>query len=132
MSPDGQQVWVGCRMSNEIGVISVAEKKMIATFPTGTKALARVKFTPDGRRLLATDLTGGELSVWDVTSRQVVKRLKMGTGCEGILIFPDGRRALIGVTNDDNVAEVDLQSLEIARRIQTGEGPDGMAWLGKR
>jgi DNA-binding beta-propeller fold protein YncE len=132
ISPDGNQVWVGCRMSNEVGIISVSERRMIATFPTGTKALARVKFTLDGQRLLATDLTGGELSVWDVATRQVLKRLKMGTGCEGILILPDGKRALIGVTNDDNVAEIDLQSLEITRRIQTGEGPDGMVWIGKR
>jgi hypothetical protein len=39
-------------MSNEIGIISVTEKKMAATFPTGTKAVARVKFALDGKRLL--------------------------------------------------------------------------------
>ena len=132
ISPDGTQVWVGCRMSNEIGIISVSEKKLETTFPSVTKALARLKFTLDGRRLLATDLTGGELSVWDAATHQVIKRLKMGTGCEGILILPDGKRALIGVTNDNNVAEIDLQTLEITRRIQTGDGPDGMAWIGQR
>ena len=132
LSPDGQQLWAGCRGSNEIGVISTAENKMMETFPTHTLALARVKFTRDGHRVLCTDLRGGELVVVDVATHWEIKRLKLGTGCEGIRILPDGKHALIAVTSDNNVAEIDLDTLTVTRRILTGEGPDGMAWIGAR
>jgi DNA-binding beta-propeller fold protein YncE len=132
LSPDGAELWVGCRYSNEMAIVRVAEKKLAMTFPTHTKALVRVKFTADGKRVLATDLRAGELTVWDVARREEIKRLKMGTGCEGILMLPDGTRALIGVTTDDTVAEIDLQTLAITRRIKPGEGPDGMAWIGPK
>jgi DNA-binding beta-propeller fold protein YncE len=131
LSPDGTQIWVGCRKSNEVGIVSLAEKKMVGTFPTNTQALARVKFTFDGKHLLTTDLHGGELIFWDVATHKELKRLKMGTGCEGIFMVPGSKTALIGVTNDDNVAEIDLQTMTLTRRLSTGQGPDGMAWIGK-
>jgi DNA-binding beta-propeller fold protein YncE len=132
LSPDGKTLWVGCRGSNEMAIISAAEKKVVTTFPTQTGQLARVRFTPDGKRVLAADLGRGELTIWDAASHQELKRLKLGSYAEGILITPDGKHALIGVTTDDNIAEIDLQTLEITRRIQTGLGPDGMAWIGPK
>jgi DNA-binding beta-propeller fold protein YncE len=131
LSPDGKQVWIGCRTANEVGIVDIAQKKLIDTFPTHTKALARVRFLPDGKRILVTDLHGGEAIFFDAATHAELKRLKMGTGCEGILLVPGGKKALIGVTNDNNVAEVDLDTMTITRRISTGDGPDGMAWIGK-
>jgi DNA-binding beta-propeller fold protein YncE len=131
ISPDGREAWVGCRSSNEIGIVDLAQKKVLSTFPTNTKAVARVRFAPGGKRLLATDPNGGELVLFDVATHRELSRLKMGTACEGICLLPGGRRALIAVTNDDNVAEIDLVTMSIVRRFSTGEGPDGMAWIGE-
>lgn len=132
VSPDGSVLWVGCRGSNEMAIIDVAGKAVVETFATGTVALARVRFTLDGERVLAADLDGGELSIWDADTREPLKRLKLGSYCEGILVLPDGRHALAGVTNDDNIAVIDLDTMEVTRRLHTGQGPDGMAWIGPR
>ena len=91
-----------------------------------------MRFTPDGKRVLAADLGKGELSIWDAATHQELKRLKLGSYAEGILILPDGKRALIGVTTDDNVAEIDLETMEVTRRFYTGQSPDGMGWVGQR
>jgi DNA-binding beta-propeller fold protein YncE len=132
LSPDGRELWVGCRGSNEMAIINAMEKKVSGMFPTQTGQLARVRFTPDGKRVLAADLGRGELSIWDAATHQELKRLKLGSYAEGILILPDGRRALIGVTTDDNVAEVDLETMQVTRRFYTGQSPDGMGWIGPR
>lgn len=132
VSPDGKELWVGCRVSNEMAVINVADGKVIKTFPTLTGQLARVRFTLDGKRVLAADLGRGELSFWDAATHQRLKVLKLGSYCEGILMLPDGKRALVGVTTDHNVAEIDLQTMEVTRRLSTGQGPDGMAWIGAK
>ncbi|HEY1240502.1 MAG TPA: YncE family protein, partial [Bryobacteraceae bacterium] len=110
-------------------IIDVASKKVTATLNVGTKRSNRLKFTPDGKRALITDLDAGDLVVMDVASRKEIKRMPIGKQVAGILIVPDGSRAYIAATGDNNVAVVDLKSLEVTGRLQTGAGPDGMAWV---
>lgn len=130
LSPDGKELWAGCRGSGEVAVISAAEKKVVATLPAKIEQLARVRFTHDGKRVLLAGISNGELAVWDAAARSEIKRMKLGSYAEGILITPDNKRAFIGVTTDDNIAEIDLDKLEVTRRLHTGIGPDGMAWIG--
>jgi len=131
ISPDGTQVWVGCRSGNEIAIVDLSQKKLVGSFPTHTQSVARVKFAAGGKYLLATDPQHGDLVFIDVASHQVLKSVHMGDGCEAIFLEPDGKHVLIGVTNEDNVAEVDLQTISVVRRMSTGKGPDEMAWIGK-
>jgi DNA-binding beta-propeller fold protein YncE len=132
LSPNAKELWVGCRGSNEMAVIDVAEGKVAETFPTHTAQLARVRFTLDGTRVLAADLGRGDLSFWDAATRKELGHVHLGSYCEGILMLPDGKRALAGVTTDDNVAEIDIDSMQVIKRLYTGQGPDGMAYIGER
>ena len=62
-----------------------------------TKRSNRLKFTPDGKLVLISDLEGGEVVVLDAAARNVIKRLELGRNPEGILIVPDGSRAYVAV-----------------------------------
>ena len=109
-------------------LLDTAKKQVVETLNLQTKRSNRLKFTPDGRRVLVTDLDAGELIVVDATTRKEITRLKLGKSPEGILVAPDGSRAYVAVNGDNNVAIVDLKTLEETGRISTGNGPDGMAW----
>jgi DNA-binding beta-propeller fold protein YncE len=124
ITPDGTQVWVGCR--GAISVIDAAKDQVVGTIETGTGGINRIKITPDGKRALATHM--GPLIVLDVASRQEIKRIDTGGG-SSILVVPDGSRAYIGMTGEDKVAVVDLDKLEVVSTLEPGEGPDGMAWV---
>jgi len=87
-----------------------------------------VKFTPDGKLVLISDLGTGELIVLDFGARKEIKRLGLGQGVAGILIVPDGSRAYVAVSRDNSISVVDLKTLSETGRISTGKGPDGMAW----
>jgi YVTN family beta-propeller protein len=87
-----------------------------------------LKFTPDGRLALVSDLDAGEVLVIDVASRKVSKKIPLGRMVEGILMQPDGSRAYVAVNGENYVAIVDLKTLAVTGRIETGRGPDGMAW----
>jgi YVTN family beta-propeller protein len=129
LSPDGTQLWTAHSQDGGVSIIDLASRKVTGTFSAGTKRSNRLKFTPDGKRILISDLAAGELLVFDVASRQEIKRLALGKSPEGILITPDGSRAYVAVNGDNFVAVVDLATLHVTGRLEPGGGPDGMAWV---
>ena len=129
LSPDGKQLWAANSRDGSISVIDLATKKVVNTFNIGTKRSNRLKFSPDGRLVLVSDLEVGELVILEHSTRKDLKRIKLGRGLAGILITPDSTRAYCAATGDNNVAVVDLKTLELIDRLQTGNGPDGMAWI---
>jgi YVTN family beta-propeller protein len=128
ITPDGKQLWAANSRSGTVSVIDIAAKRVVHTFNVQTKRSNRLKFSPDGRFALITDLDAGELLILERETRRELKRMKLGKGTAGILITPDSSRAYVAATGDNNVAVIDLKSLELMDRIETGNGPDGMAW----
>jgi YVTN family beta-propeller protein len=132
ISPDGLELWTAHSRDGGVSIIDIGSKKVMQTLSIGTKRSNRLKFTPDGKMVLITDLDGGELVAIDRASYKQVKRIPMGKTPEGILITPDGSRAYVGVAGDNQVAIVDLKTLEVIERIAIGAGPDGMAWATRK
>jgi len=132
LSPDGRELWTAHSRDGGVSIIDVAAKKVAQTFDVQTKRSNRLKFTPDGRLVLISDLEGRELVVLDRAARKQIKRIQLGRSPEGILIVPDGSRAYVGVARENNVAVIDLKTLDVTGRISTGSGPDGMAWAERR
>jgi YVTN family beta-propeller protein len=128
VSPDGRELWTAHSRDGGVSIIDIAAKKVVATLSLGTKRSNRLKFTPDGKRVLITDLDGGELLVLDAATRKEIQRVKLGKMPEGILMARDGSRAYVCVAGDDQIAIVDLKSLQVTGHLTTGKGPDGMAW----
>jgi YVTN family beta-propeller protein len=129
LSPDGKQIWTAHSQDGGVSVIDIATKRVIHTFNVQTKRSNRLKFTPDGRLVLITDLGAGDLVVLERATKKELKRIKMGNSPAGILIEPDSSRAYVAVTGDNNVAVIDLKTFDLTARINTGTGPDGMAWV---
>ncbi len=129
ISPDGREIWAANSRDGSVSVIDLAAKRVVATFGVETKRSNRLKFSPDGRLVLISDLEAGDLLVLEHATRKELKRMKLGRQPAGILITPDSARAYVAVTGDDNVAVIDLKTLELVDRLKTGTGPDGMAWI---
>ena len=128
-SPDGRELWTAHSRDGAVSVIDISGNRVTAKIDAQTRRSNRLKFTPDGKRVLISDYTAGELVVLDPSTRSVVKRLPIGKSPAGILIQPDGRLAYVALTAAKHVAVVDLQTLAVVRQFATGTGPDGMAWV---
>jgi DNA-binding beta-propeller fold protein YncE len=131
LSPDGKELWTAQSRDAGVSIIDVAAGKVVGTIDLGTKRSNRLKFTPDGKHVLISDMGGGELVVVDAAERRQTKRMKIGPGPEGILMDPDGTRAFVAVAGENQVAIIDLRTFEETGRIATGRGPDGMAWASR-
>lgn len=128
VSPDGKQLWAANSNDGTVSVIDLATRKVTDTFNIQTKRANRVKFTPDGKLVLISDLGTGDLVILDARTHKGLKRLNLGKGVAGILLSPDGSHAYVAVSPDNQIAIVDLNRFTVTARIQTGGGPDGMAW----
>jgi YVTN family beta-propeller protein len=129
LSPDGRTLWSAHSRDGGISIIEAASAKVIGSFDAHTHRSNRVKFTTDGRLVLVSDLSGGELVVFDALTHGERARLKLGRSPTGILVAPDGEHAYVAVSGENHVAVIDLKKLSMARTIATGNEPDGMAWV---
>jgi len=127
VSPDGKELWTAAADDGTIAIINLAAKKLTSTIDAKVLGANRLKFTPDGKRVLITSLRTGDLFIYDAASHQEIKRLSTGRGAAGILVDDDGSRAFIGCTADNYVAIVDLKTLEVTGHIAIA-GADGLAW----
>jgi YVTN family beta-propeller protein len=129
ISPDGREVWVAHSGDGGISIIGVDSKRVIQTLSISTKRSNRLKFTPDGKRVLVSDMDGDEVVVLDAQNRQQIKRIKMPGHPEGIQMEPNGSRAFVALSQEGVIAGIDLNTLEISSKLPTGPGADGMAWV---
>ena len=129
ITPDGKEIWAAHSRDGGVSIINLFTKAVTHTFSVQTKRSNRLRFTPDGRLVLISDLDAGELVILERATRKELKRMPLGKQPAGILIPPDSARAYVAVTGDNNVAVIDLKTLELVDRLQTGVGPDGMAWI---
>ena len=129
VSPDEKELWAASH-EDMVTIIDIATKKVIQTMNLKTKFANRLEFTPDGKRVLVSDLGDGDLIVVDAASRKEMKRISLGAGCAGILVVPDGSVAYVAVSRDNNIAVVDLRTLSVTGHIPTGKGA-GWTCLGR-
>ena len=128
VSPDRQEIWVANAQDGTISVIDLPAKKVVQTIAANVRGANRLKFTPDGKRVLVSTLGGPDLVILDAGARKEIKRVPIGHGAAGIVMQPDGSRAFVACTPDDYVAVIDLNTLAVAGHIQAGGKPDGLAW----
>ena len=128
VSPNRKEIWVANAQDGTISVIDLPGKKVVQTIAANVRGANRLKFTPDGKRVLVSTLGGPDLVILDAGTRKEINRVPIGHGAAGIVIQPDGSRAFVACTPDDYVAVIDLNTLAVAGHIQAGGKPDGLAW----
>lgn len=129
IAPDGRELWVGHNDDGSLSIIDTRTDKVQETIQVGQTPI-RVKFTPDGRRVLIADERANEVVVFDAATRTAVKRIGVAVPI-GILITPDSRRAFVASPDAHKVSVIDLETLELIASMSPGKEPDGMAWVGR-
>lgn len=136
VSPDGNQLWAGSPRG-KIAIVDTVKKTLVESITApGVSGANRVKFTPDGTRVLISRLSfggpagvPGNIVVYDAATRKELKRIDAGGGVGGILMQPDGARAF--GSSRTGVVVIDLKTLEVVGRIDAGGNPDGLAWAAR-
>ncbi|MEP6733233.1 MAG: YncE family protein, partial [bacterium] len=132
VSPDGKEAWVANAQDGTISVIDLVAKRVVQTLDASVRGANRLKFTPDGTLAFVTTLSGPDVTVLDVKTRAVAKRIPVGRGAAGIQMLPDGARAFIACTPENYIAIIDIKRLAVVDHLAAGRQPDGLAWAIQR
>ena len=131
VSPDAREIWTANAHDGSISIIDFAQKKLLQTLSANVRSANRLKFTPDGKHVFISTLSGPDVVVFDAITRKEIKRIPVGHGAAGIQMQPDNSRAFVACTPDNYVVAIDLKSLQVTAHIDAGPEPDGMAWAGR-
>jgi DNA-binding beta-propeller fold protein YncE len=124
----GMQLWAANAQDGTISILDLAQKKVTETLNANVNSANRLRFTPDGKLAFVSVLNGADLSIFDVATKTLKKKIPIGHGAAGIEMQPDGSRAFVACTPDSYVVVVDLKTLEATVHIDAGKNPDGLAW----
>ncbi|MGH7377664.1 MAG: YncE family protein, partial [Candidatus Methylomirabilales bacterium] len=111
LTPDGKQAWVPNRLSGDVSIFDVASGDLLATIPNVGDKTDIIAFSPDGTRAFVTTrgeaqtgdpkvVSGKEpgLSVIDVASRTVAKKVSLGGDPHGVAVRAVGGGAPAGAS----------------------------------
>ena len=128
ISPDGREVWVAVREENSVAVISTADDKIVAKFPSGAKGPVRLAFTPDGSQVWISNMADSDVTVFDARSRKLIGSVEVSPVCQGLVFSPDGRRLYVADSSSNQVTVIDVATRKILTTLPGGDEPDGIAW----
>jgi YVTN family beta-propeller protein len=92
-----------------------------------------IAVSPDYFRLFVTGVFGGNfgapgaLSVVDLATRAVTKRIVVGANPTAVALTANGARAYVANAGSHTVSVIDTASLEVVRTVGVGRNPSGVA-----
>jgi len=146
VSPNGKELWVTNRADNTLTVFDTKTFETTHTLECGDFPI-RIKFTPDGSKVLVSNAQSAEVAIFDAVGKQLLSKVKLtvpipdevdedrffakdfeGSSIPIGLVVPHNNTAYVANTNADLVSEIDLRTFEITRHFATGKQPDGISY----
>jgi YVTN family beta-propeller protein len=124
----GPRVYVANESSNSVTVVDATTFKVIGTVDARGYSTHDLSLTRDGKRLFATNLASGRLSVIDTDALETIASIPTGSRCHVVTLTNDNRQAWVANIAEDNISIVDTQSYRILGTIPVGKGPTGLAF----
>ncbi len=122
------RVYVANESSSTISVVDGGTYRVVKEVDTLNHATHDLALTRDGKRLFATNLASGRISVVDTDSLETIASLNTGKLCHVVTLTNDNRHAWVANIEDNTVSILDTSLLRILGTIPVGKGPMGIAF----
>ena len=113
----------------KIAVLDLKQGKVIRAI-TGGMETEGIEFSADGKRILITNEADENVSVHDIASGKLVKKIstkKYGNRPRGIKMAPDGKSYVASLEYGNKLVIMDSK-FKVLKVVQTGEVPYGLAF----
>lgn len=111
--------------NRDMRVLDLDTKEQVGSVTCGVMPVAMV-LTPSARAYVANH-GSNEVSVVDLSSRNVISTIPVGKNPSGIVLSKDGRRVYVSSRDAAEVSVIDDGSMKVVATVPVGEEPRGMA-----
>ena len=119
-TPDNRELWVAVRGEGYVSVIDPVTLRETRRIPT-TDGVAMVQFRPDGKYAFVNSSRTAELTVVDVATHKVVKRITMPSPFSpNLATSPDGEEVWVTLKDVGKTVIVDARRLEVLGTVESG------------
>ena len=130
VTKDGSEVWASVRGEDKVVIFDATTLEKLSEIIVGKFPL-RIIVSPDGTKMVTSNLMEGTVSVIDVETREVERTITVSGSAETrqvtLLFNDDGTRLYVAETGANKIAEIDFESGEVLGRLSGGEQGDGLA-----
>jgi DNA-binding beta-propeller fold protein YncE len=136
VSPDGKRIAIFDNDKSYMHIIDTATDKVVASAPlihmplqSQTRSrLVRVRYSPDGKTIVATTLAGGE--AWIIDAADIRKQMitPVAKGPQGMAFDPDGRSVVVSSHDSGLLTRIDLKTGKAIGIADGGEGIEVLSY----
>jgi DNA-binding beta-propeller fold protein YncE len=136
--PVNKRLYVGNAGVNQIVVIDPESGQVVDRLDAGDTSkhfFINLAVDPQGMRLFATDSEAGDMAVFDLVTRRIVKRVPIGLGTLDVVYNPTRQEVYVtsrGVSREQpqgtgKLTVIDARSFEVKRSLDLPVHPNSMA-----
>ena len=111
-----------------IGVIDVAQNKMVKIIPGGSDP-EEFSLSQDGTLLYISNEDNSAASILEIASGKILSSLKVGAEPEGVSTSPDGKYVWVTSEDQGTVSVIDTTKRKVIKTIKIGSRPRKVAFL---
>jgi len=134
MSPDGRRLVIADNDTSSIHLIDTATDKAVDAAPLANAPLQssrktrliRLRYSPDGRTIVATTYAGAETWIIDAANIRRQMMTPVAKGPQGVAFDPDGKSVVVSSHDSGLLTRIDLKT---GKPIATADGGDGIEVL---
>ncbi|MER1969171.1 cytochrome D1 domain-containing protein [Castellaniella sp. GW247-6E4] len=121
-SQNGDRAYITNSEANQISVVDIEQKKIIAEIPTGSFPHG-LRLSPNGQELYIANVTDNSVSVIDTQSLKESARIPVGKAPVQVAFTPDGAQLYVSLRDENSVAIIDTTTRQVVKRIEVGRNP---------
>lgn len=122
------KVYVANESSNSVSVIDGNTFQPLGEIDTLNHATHDLSLSRDGKRLWATNLASGRISVIDTDAMETIASIYTGNRAHVVTLTNDNRHAWVANIGNDTISIIDTTIYRILGTIPVSKGPMGIAF----
>jgi YVTN family beta-propeller protein len=122
------RIYVANESSNDVSVIDATTFQSVGTIPALNHSTHDLAVSRDGRRLYATNLASGRVSVIDTARKETIASIYTGERCHVVALSNDDSQLWVANIGENTISIVDTVTFRILGTIPVGKGPTGLTF----
>ena len=122
------RIYVANESTNDVSVIDATTFQPIGTIPSLNHSTHDLAVSRDGRRLYASNLASGRVSVIDTVKRETIASIYTGERCHVVALSNDDSQLWVANIGENTISIVDTKTFRILGTIPVAKGPTGLTF----